>query len=284
MSYMIEDHQGGVANIASKTGAADVNESFSAFGQRRNPATWSGAPTTGDLNTIAGLSRQGYTFQTWLGQSMGLNHMNGRVEDAILGRFLSPDPHIPDPTNPQSYNRYSYVMNNPVSYIDPSGFCGQSTHREISAAASFGCGGGVTIPMGSVEGLSGTPDDGFGNLDNVGTPEPPSASSLAATANAALGNTINQLSAANANSITAQTQSELSDLGSSTAQSRRCSFLALFDETHALEIPTLTFCATSAVPAGQAKKSLSVFVPPSNVGLLGYTPFVTAHQKRKRPR
>ena len=53
---------------------------------------------------------------------MGLNHMNGRVEDAILGRFLSPDPPIPDPSNAQDYNRYSYVNNNPVTGTDPSGF------------------------------------------------------------------------------------------------------------------------------------------------------------------
>ena len=125
MSYMIEDHQGGISNIASKSGASDVNESFSAFGTRRNPTSWSGAPTTADLNTIAGLSRQGYTFQTWLGQSMGLNHMNGRVQDAILGRFLSADPHIPDPSNAQSYNRYTYVNNNPLTFVDPTGFaCG----------------------------------------------------------------------------------------------------------------------------------------------------------------
>jgi RHS repeat-associated protein len=122
MSYMLEDHQGGVSTIASNSGAADVNESFSAFGTRRDPSTWSGAPSTRDLNTIASLSRQGYTFQTWLGQSMGLNHMNGRVQDAILGRFLSPDPHIPDPSNAQSFNRYSYVNNNPLTYTDPTGF------------------------------------------------------------------------------------------------------------------------------------------------------------------
>ncbi len=53
---------------------------------------------------------------------MGLNHMKGRVQDAILGRFLSPDPHIPSRSNAQSYNRYSYVNNNPVSNIDPTGF------------------------------------------------------------------------------------------------------------------------------------------------------------------
>jgi RHS repeat-associated protein len=122
MSYMLEDHQGSISTITSMAGAVDVNESFSAFGARRSPTTWSGAPTTADLNTIASLSRQGYTFQTWLGQSMGLNHMNGRVEDAILGRFLSPDPYVPDPSNAQSYNRYSYVNNNPMSMVDPSGF------------------------------------------------------------------------------------------------------------------------------------------------------------------
>src|SRR5208337_4426714 len=114
MSYLLEDHQGGVSVIASNAGTVDIDESFTAFGQRRNRTTWSGAPVAGDLTTIAGLTRRGYTFQTWLGQSMGLNHMNGRVQDAILGRFLSADPHIPDPSNAQSYNRYSYVNNNPL--------------------------------------------------------------------------------------------------------------------------------------------------------------------------
>jgi hypothetical protein len=44
------------------------------------------------------------------------------VQDSIIGRFLSADPHIPDPTNTQSYNRYAYASNNPVTLIDPSGF------------------------------------------------------------------------------------------------------------------------------------------------------------------
>src|ERR1700722_889436 len=148
MSYMLEDHQGGVSAIAAGAGTAGVNERFSAFGTRRNPSTWSGAPTTTDLNTIASLSRQGYTFQTALGQSMGLNHMNGRVEDAILGRFLSPDPHIPDPSNAQSYNRYSYVLNNPLTRIDPTGF------DDKSCPTAGGCSGGNdpgTIDPGPVD-------------------------------------------------------------------------------------------------------------------------------------
>jgi RHS repeat-associated protein len=75
-----------------------------------------------DLTTSAGITRQGYTFQTALGEAMGLNHMNGRVQDGITGQFLSPDPRIPDPTNTQSYNRYAYTNNNPLTLVDPTGF------------------------------------------------------------------------------------------------------------------------------------------------------------------
>jgi RHS repeat-associated protein len=169
MSYMLEDHQGGVSNIASKTGAVDVNESFSAFGTRRNPTTWSGAPSTTDLNTIAGLSRQGYTFQTWLGQSMGLNHMNGRVQDAILGRFLSPDPHIPDPSDAQSYDRYTYAGNNPLTYVDPSGFehCPHAPCPDVGDGSDGGTSDGGAPGGGTSDG--GAPD---GGAPGGGTPTP----------------------------------------------------------------------------------------------------------------
>ena len=49
-------------------------------------------------------------------------HMNGRAQDPILGRFLSGDPYLTEPLNTQNYNRYSYLYNNPLSAIDPSGF------------------------------------------------------------------------------------------------------------------------------------------------------------------
>ena len=48
--------------------------------------------------------------------------MDGRVYDPRLGRFLSPDPYVQDPTYSQSLNRYSYCVNNPLKYIDPSGY------------------------------------------------------------------------------------------------------------------------------------------------------------------
>ncbi len=50
--------------------------------------------------------------------------MNGRIYDPLLGRFLSADLVVQAPANLQSYNRYSYVMNNPLSLTDPSGFAG----------------------------------------------------------------------------------------------------------------------------------------------------------------
>lgn len=48
--------------------------------------------------------------------------MNGRIYDPTLGRFLQADPFIQAPKNSQNYNRYSYVLNNPMSIVDPSGF------------------------------------------------------------------------------------------------------------------------------------------------------------------
>jgi hypothetical protein len=53
---------------------------------------------------------------------MDFIHMNGRVYDPSIGRFLSADPNIQALYNTQSYNRYSYVLNNPLKYSDPSGF------------------------------------------------------------------------------------------------------------------------------------------------------------------
>ncbi len=50
---------------------------------------------------------------------MGLIHMNGRIYDALLGRFLQADPMVEDAT---TLNRYTYVHNNPLSYTDPSGY------------------------------------------------------------------------------------------------------------------------------------------------------------------
>lgn len=51
----------------------------------------------------------------------GIINMNGRLYDPLLGRFLSPDRYIQSPDNSQNFNRYSYCLNNPLKYTDPSG-------------------------------------------------------------------------------------------------------------------------------------------------------------------
>ncbi|ARU57351.1 hypothetical protein OLMES_3311 [Oleiphilus messinensis] len=61
-------------------------------------------------------------------------HMNGRVYDPVVGRFLSPDPIIQDPYNSQNYNRYSYVLNNPLSATDPTGYLVESSLIDLVMA------------------------------------------------------------------------------------------------------------------------------------------------------
>ena len=156
-SYVLSDHQGSNSDLTNSSGTSIVNESFTPFGQRRNPTTWSGAASNSDLTTAAGITRQGYTFQTQLGLWMGMNHMNGRVEDAITGRMLSADPHVPDRTNPQSYNRYTYVNNNPLTATDPSGFC---TPRWACKSVD---GGGGGASWADRHGLSSDPFNGVGD-------------------------------------------------------------------------------------------------------------------------
>ncbi|RZM71093.1 type IV secretion protein Rhs, partial [Pseudoalteromonas rubra] len=59
-------------------------------------------------------------------------HMNGRVYDADTGRFMQADPFVQAPSNIQSYNAYSYVLNNPLSRIDPSGYISLNPFKKIT--------------------------------------------------------------------------------------------------------------------------------------------------------
>ncbi len=63
---------------------------------------------------------RGYTMHEHLDE-FGLINMNSRLYSQYLSRFLAPDPYIQDPTNSQNFNRYSYCLNNPLKYTDPSG-------------------------------------------------------------------------------------------------------------------------------------------------------------------
>lgn len=63
---------------------------------------------------------RGYTSHEHFAE-VGLIHMNGRLYDPLLRRFLNADENIQDQHNTQNYNKYGYVMNNPFMNNDPSG-------------------------------------------------------------------------------------------------------------------------------------------------------------------
>jgi RHS repeat-associated protein len=125
------DHLGSIESITpfGSTTATYANDdsgksgrfSEDPWGQRRNPLTWTGAPSTTDDGGADSLTPRGYTGHEML-DDLGLVHMNGRIYDPLLGRFLSADIVVQFPGSLQSYNRYSYVVNNPLSLIDPTGF------------------------------------------------------------------------------------------------------------------------------------------------------------------
>ncbi len=114
--YLHKDHLGSTDAITDELGQAIERHSFDAFGARRN-VNWS--DPTGMLTSLE--TTRGFTGHEQLDE-VGLVHMNGRVYDPTLGRFISADPQIQFPSQMQSFNRYSYVHNNPLSYTDPSGF------------------------------------------------------------------------------------------------------------------------------------------------------------------
>ncbi len=126
-SYLLSDHLGSIEKIVDENGYY-VNRAYDPYGERRD-ANWLGVVTAIELIANAGEyslpSRIGYTGHEHL-DGTGLIHMNGRVYDPLLGRFLSPDLLIQAPYFSQSYNRYTYVFNNPMAFYDPSGYAGTS--------------------------------------------------------------------------------------------------------------------------------------------------------------
>jgi RHS repeat-associated protein len=98
-------------------------ESFDAWGERRDPATQVTFRTSeGDaFRSGPETYERGYTGHEQLDDS-GLIHMNGRLYDPELGPMLSPDPYVQVPEYSKNFNRYSYVLNNPLNLTDPTGF------------------------------------------------------------------------------------------------------------------------------------------------------------------
>jgi len=133
MYYVSTDNLGSINIIADAQGNIVNDLSYDAWGRRRNPYTWEQltvAQTKALQPTL--ITDRGYTLHEHM-DAFGLINMNGRAYDPLVGQFLSPDPFVQSATSTQSYNRYSYCWNNPLKFVDPSGYLGSLTWIDIQA-------------------------------------------------------------------------------------------------------------------------------------------------------
>lgn len=101
------DNLGSILSVFDEEGRKVFDASYDAWGKQ--------TITQNDI----GLYR-GYTGHEMLNEYDIIN-MNGRLYDPVIGRFFSPDNYVQMPFNSQNFNRYSYCLNNPLKYTDPSG-------------------------------------------------------------------------------------------------------------------------------------------------------------------
>ena len=130
--YLFHDHLGSLVRIANADGSIADSLDYAAFGGRRSYSNPSAAGT-GTSTTDRSFTGHEAVDGT------GVIHMNGRIYDAEVGRFLQADPVIQAPDNAQSWNAYTYCFNNPLAYTDPSGNISlrQALGLVIAVAASF---------------------------------------------------------------------------------------------------------------------------------------------------
>jgi RHS repeat-associated protein len=114
--YVHADNIGSVEKLTNEKGNVVEKRSYDPYGQRRNPA-W-GQPPPASFSSKTTLGFTGHESD----DEVGLVNMRGRVFDPKVGRFLTTDPIVSDLYFEQSFNPYSYVLGNPLTLVDPSGF------------------------------------------------------------------------------------------------------------------------------------------------------------------
>tara|TARA_R110001592_G_scaffold192828_1_gene439909 strand:- start:811 stop:6438 length:5628 start_codon:yes stop_codon:yes gene_type:complete len=115
-SFIHKDNQGSVISTTNHLGQVTTQAIYDPFGKQSEVFKHSTYVTS-----LPAITDRGYTGHKQMNH-LDIIHMGGRIYDPTLGRFLQADPFIQAPSNSQSYNRYSYVLNNPMSMTDPSGF------------------------------------------------------------------------------------------------------------------------------------------------------------------
>jgi len=105
--YVQTDHLGSIRVVTTEAKAIQTRYYYNAWGKQT-------------LMTGTSITNRGYIGQEHL-NDFGLLNLNARLYDPVLGRFMGVDPYVQSPDFTQSYNRYSYGLNNPLVYADPDG-------------------------------------------------------------------------------------------------------------------------------------------------------------------
>jgi RHS repeat-associated protein len=123
------DALGSVRMVTNRTGAVIARYDYLPFGEAI-PSSIAGRNQVTAYAAIVGTRR--FTGKERDFES-GLDYFGARYMSAAQGHFTTPDPRNAgaDPTNPQSWNGYSYALNNPTKYVDPDG-------RSAAIGALFG--------------------------------------------------------------------------------------------------------------------------------------------------
>ena len=139
--YLHRDYLGSIIMLTDEDGNIAERRHFDPWGQVVKVEDGAGKVLQGLT-----LLDRGFTGHEHL-QTVDLIHMNGRLYDPVLHRFLQPDNFVQDPFNTQNFNRYGYCMNNPLLYTDPTG-----EWFVIDDAIAMLVGGVVNLTINAIQG------------------------------------------------------------------------------------------------------------------------------------
>lgn len=139
------DHLTSTRLMTDASGAKVAHYDYAIFGEK-----------THESGTKAAANQKGFTSHEH-DDELGLIYMKARYYDPVLGRFISPDSIIPEPGDPQSWNRYAYVRNNPFNAVDPTG------HFDILGVTNVG-----TRALGALQVAGGASESALGGMVAAG--------------------------------------------------------------------------------------------------------------------
>ena len=121
--YLVSDAIGSVIATVNALGGVSERYQYDPWGRPRASINWEAIAdlTWNQIDRSDAATSKGFAGHEMLDE-VGLIHMGGRIYDPTIGRFLSADPIVKGLENTESYNRYSYVLNSPLSFTDPSGY------------------------------------------------------------------------------------------------------------------------------------------------------------------